>query len=100
MSCLSSLLGDRSSSLSIKKVKRFSLYTVKGQVLYRPLDTILIRANKVSLRAKGSGAQKDAIKKDAIKIGDPNGTRTHVSGVRGQRPRPLDDGATLHKELG
>ena len=26
--------------------------------------------------------------------GDPNGTRTHVSGVRGQRPRPLDDGAT------
>ena len=24
---------------------------------------------------------------------DPNGNRTHVSGVRGQRPRPLDDGA-------
>ena len=26
-------------------------------------------------------------------IGDPNGTRTHVIGVRGQRPRPLDYGA-------
>ena len=26
-------------------------------------------------------------------FGDPNGNRTHVSGVRGQRPRPLDDGA-------
>ena len=25
-------------------------------------------------------------------FGDPNGTRTRVSGVRGQRPRPLDDG--------
>ena len=24
---------------------------------------------------------------------DPMGTRTPVSGVRGQRPRPLDDGA-------
>ena len=29
--------------------------------------------------------------------GDPNGTRTHVSGVRGQRPRPLDDGATANR---
>lgn len=29
------------------------------------------------------------------KNGDPNGTRTRVSGVRGQRPGPLDDGATL-----
>ena len=26
--------------------------------------------------------------------GDPNESRTRVSGVRGQRPRPLDDGAT------
>jgi hypothetical protein len=25
-------------------------------------------------------------------IGDPNGTRTRVSGVRGRRPGPLDDG--------
>ncbi len=24
--------------------------------------------------------------------GGPNGNRTRVSGVRGQRPRPLDDG--------
>ena len=30
--------------------------------------------------------------------GDPNGTRTHVSGVRGQRPRPLDDGATTNSQ--
>jgi hypothetical protein len=28
-------------------------------------------------------------------IGDPNGNRTHVSGVRGQRPRPLDDGTMI-----
>ena len=25
--------------------------------------------------------------------GDPNGTRTRVFGVRGRRPKPLDDGA-------
>ncbi len=25
-------------------------------------------------------------------IGGPNGVRTRVFGVRGQRPRPLDDG--------
>ena len=28
------------------------------------------------------------------KIGSPNGVRTRVSGVRGQYPRPLDDGTT------
>ena len=28
-------------------------------------------------------------------IGDPKGTRTPVTGVRGQRPRPLDDRALL-----
>ena len=27
--------------------------------------------------------------------GGPNGNRTRVSGVRGQRPRPLDDGTCL-----
>ena len=26
-------------------------------------------------------------------LGDPKGTRTPVTGVRGQCPRPLDDGA-------
>ena len=26
-------------------------------------------------------------------LGDPNGTRTRVAGVRGRSPRPLDDGA-------
>jgi hypothetical protein len=25
-------------------------------------------------------------------FGDPNGIRTHVTGVRGRRPEPLDDG--------
>ena len=25
-------------------------------------------------------------------IGDPSGIRTRVTGVRGRRPRPLDDG--------
>ena len=30
--------------------------------------------------------------------GGPNGDRTRVSGVRGQRPRPLDDG-TAFKEI-
>jgi hypothetical protein len=28
-------------------------------------------------------------------IGDPKGTRTPVAGVRGQCPRPLDDGAFI-----
>ena len=27
-----------------------------------------------------------------ISFGSPNGTRTRVAGVRGQYPRPLDDG--------
>lgn len=26
-----------------------------------------------------------------IKLGVPNGSRTHVSGLKGRRPRPLDD---------
>ena len=28
-----------------------------------------------------------------LQFGDPKGTRTPVAGVRGQCPRPLDDGA-------
>ncbi len=28
-------------------------------------------------------------------IGDPTGNRTPVSGVRGRRPRPLDDGTIM-----
>jgi hypothetical protein len=31
--------------------------------------------------------------------GGPNGNRTRVSGVRGQRPRPLDDGTIENKKL-
>jgi hypothetical protein len=31
------------------------------------------------------------------RIGGPNGNRTRVSGVRGQRPRPLDDGTVLKR---
>lgn len=47
--------------------------------------------------------QWDIIKKAPIDIvdrclnllaGDPKGTRTPVTGVRGQCPRPLDDGAS------
>lgn len=30
-----------------------------------------------------------------LQLGDPKGTRTPVAGVRGQCPRPLDDGAKL-----
>ena len=30
-------------------------------------------------------------------IGGPNGFRTRVSGVRGQRPGPLDDGTIFRK---
>jgi hypothetical protein len=35
------------------------------------------------------------IKKLLDQDGGPNGNRTRVSGVRGQRPRPLDDGTML-----
>jgi hypothetical protein len=28
-------------------------------------------------------------------FGSPNGTRTRVTGVRGRRPRPLDDGTIM-----
>ena len=31
--------------------------------------------------------------------GGPNGDRTRVSGVRGQRPRPLDDGTVLRGSI-
>ena len=31
-------------------------------------------------------------------VGGPNGVRTRVSGVRGQRPRPLDDGTQRTQE--
>ncbi len=30
--------------------------------------------------------------------GVPNGSRTRVTGVRGQRPRPLDDGDVARKK--
>jgi hypothetical protein len=29
-------------------------------------------------------------------LGGPKGTRTPVFGVRGRRPRPLDDGTLIH----
>jgi hypothetical protein len=34
---------------------------------------------------------------EALEIhnGSPNGTRTRVTGVRGRRPRPLDDGTIV-----
>ena len=31
--------------------------------------------------------------------GDPYGTRTRVAGVRGQRPRPLDEGAMNERQF-
>ncbi len=34
-----------------------------------------------------------------MKNGDPNENRTRVSGVKGQRPRPLDDGATNKQQI-
>ena len=30
---------------------------------------------------------------DAPRLGDPNGSRTRATAVKGQRPRPLNDGA-------
>ncbi len=35
----------------------------------------------------------------SAKVNDPIGSRTRVSGVRGQRPRPLDDGAIYYAVL-
>ena len=32
---------------------------------------------------------------EPLLYGDPNGTRTRVIGVRGRRPRPLDDGTNI-----
>ena len=32
------------------------------------------------------------VSEDEKKIGDPNGIRTRVAGVKGRCPRPLDDG--------
>ena len=31
--------------------------------------------------------------------GDPTGIRTRVTGVRGQRPKPLDDGTFVFEQL-
>ncbi len=36
--------------------------------------------------------EKAAVLPTAVCIGDPSGTRTRVTAVRGRCPRPLDDG--------
>ena len=34
-----------------------------------------------------------------ILFGDPSGIRTRVTGVRGRRPKPLDDGTMKNRHL-
>ena len=46
------------------------------------------RCYDVKLEQQGGQRQKQ----QEVDTGGPNGNRTRVSGVRGQRPRPLDDG--------
>ena len=36
---------------------------------------------------------RDLASSTLLSVIDPNGIRTHVTGVKGQCPRPLDDGA-------
>ena len=46
-----------------------------------------------ALKAMGILVQRNIYQVDSIdKNGVPKGSRTPVAGVRGQRPRPLDDG--------
>lgn len=42
-------------------------------------------------------AVRDADRLD-FALGDPNGIRTRVAGMKAQRPRPLDDGASLRND--
>lgn len=44
------------------------------------------------LEAEKNGHLRKKMRKCLFCNGDPNGTRTRVIGVRGRRPRPLDDG--------
>ena len=43
--------------------------------------------------------QEDRWKANEAETNGPNGTRTRVFGVRGQCPRPLDDGTNTHKRI-
>lgn len=47
------------------------------------------------IAATGNSTEPANLPVSKLKSYDPNGNRTHVSGVRGQRPRPLDDGALI-----
>ena len=53
------------------------------------------QANSIGAKENGSGCSLPFFcdPQMGLPYGDPNGTRTHVIGVRGQRPRPLDYGA-------
>ena len=42
---------------------------------------------------------KKTIQPDSL-TGTPNGIRTHVSALRGRRPRPLDNGGKMAGEQG
>ncbi len=47
-----------------------------------------------SFRIPTDNANKKVRPKADFLIGSPDGIRTRVTGLKGQRPRPLDDGAT------
>jgi hypothetical protein len=57
---------------------------------------VLVWGVKISPNKKGLRNISQAL---YFICGDPSGTRTRVTGVRGRRPRPLDDGATNIKAL-
>ena len=56
-----------------------------------PRDLSAIAAQKPAGLLRGRW--EASVVRRANAVGDPNGTRTRVFGVRGRRPRPLDDGA-------
>ena len=54
-------------------------------------STKVIQAAVYGMLPKNKGTQ-NCFKVPVFMSGDPKGNRTPVSGVRGRRPRPLDDG--------
>ena len=46
-------------------------------------------------RALQTAPQDQVVRLEPYRLRTPNGIRTRVTGVKGQRPRPLDDGGSF-----
>ena len=80
------MLGHKSPVMTLEKYNRYVPNLTRA-------DGLALAA--VGTRAKSSGVVEKIWQENQqviYQIGSPNGNRTRVSAVRGQYPRPLDDG--------